>query len=392
LMHRALNVSLNIPALKILDTIGFDAAIDRSAALLGITDQNQIRTMFPRVYPLALGVTSTSPMRMARAFAIFANEGREVTPIAIRRIEDRNGRVILDPERDIIEQKRRRGNPQVITPQNAYVMSRIMQRTGEGTMSLAASSANWFRFRDETGEFTIPVAGKTGTTQNWADAWIVGYSPYFTTAVWFGFDRPGNSLGTGGTGAGLVGPFWGRYMRDIHVGLPRRDFVRPSTGIVYIEVCRNSGQLLTPDCTSGRVTLPFIQGTQPSRLCDMHGAPTWSSPALTARGGTLRLDDSVAMFTMPTLTLPDDLFLDLPPATTTTSPQPTPAAWNPLLDGEGFSPPLMPDLELNLDLLNVETESVEEELPILGVDAEDDAEDLAGGQELALPISNPLLD
>ena len=434
LMHRALNISLNIPALKILDMVGFDAAIERSAALLGITDQNQIRTMFPRVYPLALGVTSTSPMRMARAFAIFGNEGREVTPIAIRRIEDRNGRVILDPERDLLDQKRRRGNPQVVSPQNAYIMSRVMQRTGEGTMSLAASNANWFRFRGEDGrEFNIPVAGKTGTTQNWADAWIVGYSPYYTTAIWFGFDRPGSSLGTRGTGAGLVGPFWGRYMREIHEGRPHRDFVRPATGIIYVEVCRVSGQLASPDC-SGRIAFPFMHGTQPTHMCTTHGMPTHvATQTLENLRNPLMLDSAIASLSVAMPTLPD-IFLDLDldfdfPATPAPVVTPSPAgggaalapvswsAGNPLLDGGAFispspveieAPVVMTPVEVPIETpvlilpyveSNMEVEAVEPEdefLIIIGGDA--DIDDVSvmpqetGPQELAFPIGNPFLD
>ena len=406
LMHRALNRSFNIPALKVLDMVGFDAAIDRSAALLGITDQNQIRTMFPRVYPLALGVTSTSPLRMARAFAIFGNEGREVTPISIRRIEDRNGRIILDPERDMLDQKRRRGNPQVVSPQNAYIMSRVMQRTGEGTMNLAANNANRLRFRGDDGrEFMIPIAGKTGTTQNWADAWIVGYTPYYTTAIWFGFDRPGNSMGTGGTGAGLVGPFWGRYMRDIHEGRPHRDFVRPATGIIYVEVCGISGQLSGPNCTGGRIALPFMHGTQPTQTCTTHGAPL-TAMALDNLRSTFILDDPVARVSVTMPTLPD-LFLDLDfpvvpappvtpgPAVGTPNLQPAvlePASWslgNPLLDG--FSPVI----EAEESPATVNTGMDDEFFIIIGGDADSEVsatQQETGPQELALPMGNPLLD
>jgi len=362
LMHRALNVSLNIPAIKVLDSIGFDAAIRRSADLLGITSEAQKRAMFPRVYPLALGITSTSPLRMARAFSVFASEGREVTPIAIRRIEDRNGRVVFDPEGDMLEQKRRRRNIQVVSPQNAYIMSRIMQRTGEGTMANAARHFGT-EFRDDEGPFRMPIAGKTGTTQNWADAWIVGYSPYYTTAIWIGFDMPGNSLGQAGTGAGLVGPVWGSYMREIHLGLPRRDFARPATGIAYVTVCSSSGLLATPHC-SGTVTLPFLQGTAPGRLCESHGAPEWA-PATAAMGnirsGALAASDGAALGSLAMPALPDDLFLDIldilglpaaaaqSPAQAAASgagaqgaaPAPEPASWamgNPLLDGGGAAP------------------------------------------------------
>ena len=308
LLHRALSLSLNIPALKVLDIVGFDAAIDRAASLLGITNENQKRAMFPRVYPLALGVTSTSPLNMARAFSVFANEGREVTPIAIRRIEDRNGKVIMDPEQDLMEQRRRNGTAQVVSPQNAYVMNTLLSRSAfEGTMGNAVGGGR-FRFRDENGrDFTMPIAGKTGTTQNWADAWVVGYSPYYTTAIWFGFDRPGNSLGVVGTGSILVGPVWGNYMRDVHQGLGPRQFVRPSSGVVFAEVSSVSGLLLGPDCDEGRVTLPFLQGTQPTEFCDIHGGgPTYRPTARSRPAGGV----AVGSFTLPAL--PDFAMPSLP--------------------------------------------------------------------------------
>jgi len=279
LLYDALAQSMNVPAIALLDGIGFDAAIDRSAALLGYTTPDEIRARFPRVFPLGLGINSTSPLRMARAFAIFGNQGREVTPIAIRSIEDRNGRVIMDIERDISAEKRRRGNAvQVVSPQNAFIVSRMLERTlergpsGHGTLWNPTGWGSRFVFRDENGNnFRMPVAGKTGTTQNWQDAWTVGYSPYFTTAVWFGFDRPGNSLGLTLTGSTLAGPIWADYMREIHLGLPFRDFARPATGIVEVTICTRSGLLRTAYCTHGQTTLPFLEGTQPVLLCDYHG-------------------------------------------------------------------------------------------------------------------------
>ncbi|MCL2231637.1 MAG: PBP1A family penicillin-binding protein [Treponema sp.] len=279
LLYDAMAQSMNVPAVQVLDAIGFDAAIDRSAALLGYTNPDVIRARFPRVFPLALGVNSTSPLNMARAFAIFGNQGREVTPIAIRSIEDRNGRVIMDLERDLRAEKRRRGNAiQVVSPQNAFIVSRMLQRTlergpsGHGTLFNPSQWGSLFTFRDEAGRnFRMPVAGKTGTTQNWQDAWTVGYSAYFTTAVWFGFDRPGNSLGLTLTGSTLAGPIWANYMREIHLGLPFRDFARPGTGIVEVTVCTRSGLLRTADCTHGQTTLPFLEGTQPVLFCDYHG-------------------------------------------------------------------------------------------------------------------------
>jgi len=279
LLYDALAQSMNVPSIALLDGIGFDAAIDRAAALLGYTNPDEIRARFPRVFPLGLGVNSTSPLRMARAFAIFGNQGREVTPIAIRSIDDRHGRLLMDLERDLRTEQRRRGNAiQVVSPQNAYIVTAMLQRTlergpsGHGTLWNPTGWGQRFIFRDENGNnFRMPVAGKTGTTQNWQDAWTVGYSPYFTTAVWFGFDRPGNSLGLNLTGSTLAGPIWANYMREIHLDLPFRSFVRPATGIVDVTICTQSGLLITPYCTHGRTTLPFLEGTQPVLFCDHHG-------------------------------------------------------------------------------------------------------------------------
>jgi penicillin-binding protein 1A len=210
---------------------------------------------------------------MARAYSVFANQGRSVTPIAIRTIEDRNGRVVFDVERDARQRQRR--SPQVVSPQNAYIMTRIMEKVvDEGSLSIGAGWGSKFVYRDDKGTYKLPVAGKTGTTQNWSDAWVVGYSPYYTAAVWFGFDRPGNSLGVELTGATLAGPVWGDFFREIHRGLPRRSFSRPNSGVIDITVCSKSGLLRTSACNEGEVTLPFLEGTTPGQYCDLHGGPT----------------------------------------------------------------------------------------------------------------------
>lgn len=269
----ALARSMNIPSVKILETIGFDAAINRSAALLDIQSPEQIRRTFPRVFPLALGVIGVSPLRMARAYAVFANQGREVPTIAIRSIEDRNGRVILEPEKELRTQQKRKGSAiQVVSPQNAYVMTKMLQGIiQDGTLTWATNQGRIFTYRDENGRnYTIPSAAKTGTTQNWADAWTIGYTPYMTTAIWFGFDRPGNSLGVNQSGAAIAGTAWANYMSDIHRGLPFKDFVRPQSGLVDVRVCRVSGLLPGDYCDEGTITLTYYEGTQPFKYCDLH--------------------------------------------------------------------------------------------------------------------------
>lgn len=310
LLWFALAQSMNVPSLKILDGIGFDAAIDRAALLLGITDPEEKRKTFPRLYPLGLGVISVAPIQMARAFAVFANQGKEVTPIAILQVEDRNGKIFLDPEKELrLQQKRKGSSIQLISPQNAYVMTTLLQKTIQsGTLAYASGYGTKFTYTDSKGKkYTIPAAGKTGTTQNWADAWTVGYTPYYTTAVWFGFDKPGNSLGVTQTGATIAGPVWANYMRDVHRDLPMKDFVRPTTGLIDVTVCAKSGLLPTSYCNEGTITLTFLEGTQPQKYCDIHDAGSqYTQRALDIMmQDTLHIDDTELQnrLKMPTLNL-----------------------------------------------------------------------------------------
>ena len=270
LAWRALASSMNVPSVKVLETVGFDQAIQRAAALLGITDPEEIRRTFPRVYPLGLGVIGITPLEMTRAYSVFANGGKAVTPIAIRYVEDRNGNTILEPEKETREKLRRMGSSiQVISPQNAAVMTDMLKRvTASGT--LAGQGTALRQTGPDGTSYTIPLAGKTGTTVNWADAWTVGFSPYYTTALWFGFDLPGNSLGVDQTGATIAGPIWADFMRDIHKGLPFKDFPSVQGGLIGVKVCAVSGELPTEFCRDGTVDLLYLDGTQPVGPCTIH--------------------------------------------------------------------------------------------------------------------------
>lgn len=281
LVQRALAASLNIPALKILEGIGFDAAIERSVALLGIPDSELPSRAFIPGYPLGLGTCSVRPVEMARAYAIFANGGKAINPTAIKTVEDRQGNIILNPDASI---KAAIKNPkQVITPQNSYVMTKMLQGSVNpgGTLNYgysnrsheAGAPGSKFDFVDKkTGQkFTMPVAGKTGTTQNWGDAWACGYTPYYTSIFWFGFDTPGMTMGMGMTGATVAGPPWGDFMKAIHEyeELPYKDFTRPETGVVTIEVCAETGLIPTEACP--KIGLTLLSGTAPTDTCTTHG-------------------------------------------------------------------------------------------------------------------------
>jgi len=314
LLRQALAHSMNVPSIQVLAGIGFDAAIDRAAKLLGITDPVQISNTFPRVFPLALGIIKTSPLRMARAYAIFANQGRSVEPVAVLYIQDRNGTIITNPAADAADAQRRKGEQtQVISPQTAYIMTDLLKSTiSEGTL------AGSFDVDGTGGQIKgMDMAGKTGTTQNWSDAWTVGYSPYMTTAVWLGFDKPGNSLGLDNTGAVAAGPMWAKYMKLIHKDLAPMRFPRPASGLYYMNVDAETGLLPSGEPGEKVYTEIFLEGSGPTEVSNMARFRQLRDAAMASNiQGAL---DELGGAAPPDLNLNLDLNLDTGPA----SPQST---------------------------------------------------------------------
>ncbi len=249
-VRSALARSLNVPAVQVFHRLGFTRALDSAAGLLGIPDHERTARGLERRYPVALGNAAVSPMEMARAYATFANLGMPVEPLAIRYVTDRDGRVVVEPERDLrIRQARAGESARLASEQASYLMTNILEDSFTiGTLRARHPS--------------VPMAAKSGTTQNWSDGWVVGYSPSYTTAMWYGFDRGGRSLGTHQFADALVGPDWQGYMNTIHRDLPAKPFPRPE-GIVQERISSETG-LLAPVGYS-RATRPelFIAGTEP---------------------------------------------------------------------------------------------------------------------------------
>ena len=280
-LYYALIHSMNVPSLKVLDGIGFDAAINRAVALLGISKEELPSRAFVAGYPIGLGVCSVRPIEMARAYAIFANGGKEVTPMAIRTVEDKNGNVILTPELDIRKEQAAKGDKiQVISPQTAFVMTKLLEQTVNGGGTLAGQKGK-FEYKASNGRsYRMPAAGKTGTTQNWADAWTCGFTPYYAAAFWFGFDKPGQSLGLNITGSTLAGYAWGDFMGEINSTLASKEWPKPLEGIQEATVCSVSGQLLTDECGDHKTTQWFLAGTVPTEFCQIHSNQTNSTLAI----------------------------------------------------------------------------------------------------------------
>lgn len=197
-IRKALEVSRNVPAVRLGQTVGINQIIELCRTL-GITSP------MPAVTSLPLGSVDLTPMEMAGAYATFANNGWHSDPTFIVQVTDSTGNVLLDNT----------PNPQlVLDPWAAAALNDVLQGViVRGT----ATSAQIGR----------PAAGKTGTTDSQRDVWFVGYVPQLATAVWVGNDnyRPMRSGATGGT---YAAPVWRDFMRQALVNVPVENFKRPS--------------------------------------------------------------------------------------------------------------------------------------------------------------------
>jgi penicillin-binding protein 1A len=256
-LRQALEKSINIISIKLADTVGINSILDISAKMLHLTDPVEQRKRLRHDLSISLGSIEVSPLEMATAYAMFANGGKDVIPYTIKRVRDRYNHLIEDNEGKIVKMKR----ANILTPQVSYLMSDLLKGVLlPGGTAYKTVSAFKFDFK---------AAGKTGTTDNWTDAWFIGFTPELSTAVWVGFDNPAISLGVGNTGGQVAVPIWVSYMGRALEQYKNLEQPEPQ-GIVRKVICSVSGLLPTSACQKTYEEL-FIQGSEPVKSCDICG-------------------------------------------------------------------------------------------------------------------------
>lgn len=244
-LREGIRKSVNLIAVRVVKELVPATEVKAMAERMGLT------TNIRAVDAIALGTSEVYLLDVVNAYSAFANKGVLNQPFGISKVEDRYGNTIKEyyPIRE-----------EVLREESAYVMTSMLQTVMDaGT----GGSARWRH------NFYHPAGGKTGTTQNWTDAWFVGFSKQLAAGVWVGVDDPQVSLGESQDGSRVALPAWGRFMTGAHdtLGLTQKKFERPD-GVINVEICS-----LTKDKPTNLCPLEteiFIKGTEPSQLCKVH--------------------------------------------------------------------------------------------------------------------------
>jgi len=211
----ALEQSLNLVTVRLAQHIGMDA-VARTAIAFHLVDG------MPRVLPAALGAVETTVLKEAGAYASLAEGGREVVPSLIDSVQDRDGRILWRPPSLVLGASDPSQPPtltdprlQVADAQSAYQIVKMMQGVVQFGTGIPAVTG-----------LDRPIAGKTGTSQDYNDAWFSGFTPDLVTIVWVGFDAP-QTLGDKQTGAAVAAPIWHQFMVAALHDRPVLDFREP---------------------------------------------------------------------------------------------------------------------------------------------------------------------
>ncbi|HEX6051238.1 MAG TPA: PBP1A family penicillin-binding protein [Gemmatimonadaceae bacterium] len=251
-LRRALYMSRNLPAIRTGMELGEQTVIDM-AKRFGLS------TTIPPYPSIHIGAADVYPIEMIASYTTFANLGVRTEPNAIRRVENQRGEVIWEPQPV---------RTQVLSSPEAWLMVNMMKDVViRGTAAGSVGS----RFR-------VPSAGKTGTTNDGADVWFIGYTADLVAGVWMGFDKP-QKIKSNAQGGQLAGPAYAAFMTEVYRRKPAPpDWPRPE-GITTREIDRTTGQLANPYCPSDVVEIEyFIIGTEPIQECTVHSPFNMTQP------------------------------------------------------------------------------------------------------------------
>lgn len=249
-LRAALESSKNSVAVRLIEQVGLSKVIPTIKALMHI-DNREI----PLNYSVSLGTFEITPFDLTRAYTVFASKGREVHPLAIQYITESDGKMFSDYR---IEHKKKL-RKQIISQETSYIITTMLRDVVAHGTARAILHSGLNRY----------AVGKTGTTNNFRDAWFVGYTAELVSSVWFGYDVGTISLGKGMAGGVIATPVWAEYMKNALQNEEKKELKFKMDNILSTKVCSITGKVAGPKC--GRVyTEHFIKGTLDPTVCNDH--------------------------------------------------------------------------------------------------------------------------
>ena len=261
---KAITESINTVAVKIIDKVGLETSyqfLQDKFHIKLVESRNIGDTNFTDIAygPLALGglTNGLSTYQMASAYSVFARGGNYIKPRTYKLVLDNDGNTVLENNNE---------PENVLSQRTCYYMTQMMESV---VLNGTGKNAN-FSGQD--------IAGKTGTTTSRKDLWFVGFTPYYTAAVWTGYDQQeqlANGLNNPSTG------MWNKVMSRVHAGLPYKEFPKPDDVVKTVSICNTSGLLASSSCGGHVSSFQLFPGDIPNSYCNYHrygssGSSSWS--------------------------------------------------------------------------------------------------------------------
>ena len=260
LMRDAVKFSVNTVAVRLGVDIGLET-VAQTAREFGF------RTPIPAYPSMPIGAADVVPMQLAEAYTVFATGGTRSRARPILRVEEADGTVLWQPPADVEPA----ANPQAVAITRSFMEDALNNGSGHPARDPAQGNL----------PYTVPAAGKTGTTNDYTDVWFAGFTPDLVAITWFGFDRPRRIM-SNAAGGRLAAPVWGDFMRRVYVGegaeLPVPEPWAWPEGIVERQIDAETGRLANEWCPTNVKSEYFIAGTEPAEACTPYRGGLFGAP------------------------------------------------------------------------------------------------------------------
>ena len=255
-LREGLKQSRNLISIKLADEIG--------PALIGSYARNMgISTPIQAIPSIGVGTSEVLLLELVAAYAVFPNKGIHVEPMAISRLESKDGDVFFTRESG--------RKQEVLRPAVAVVVTDMLRSTVDEVGGTGRRIRTTYGFRTQ-------AAGKTGTTNDYTDAWFIGFTPHLVAGVWVGLDDPSLRLWPRQAGSSAALPLWAEFMREVYEtvepyrGLRKGKFEYPEDLVVHRAVCKDTNKIATRFCPNKKQEI-FIAGEVLPSTCPLHGRP-----------------------------------------------------------------------------------------------------------------------